>query len=540
MRTRWKVLSSILSAVMVLSSLSAIVLADDYKQANGFKYRLVGDELDVICQSHSVILSRAADITSETEISKIVLDVSEVEYQKDNFHSLYCSGVGDIASVTDDVFADVSVLDIVCDEETSFTYIELDGFPGVDSDGLSISEKIMVGDLSLRKFGVDSLDFLDGLDVESVVFTRCNDLEVADMSSYEDLYFHFSMCENLAGVTFPSTLTRIEYGEFFDCYSLKCLELPSSLEEIMPMAFYGCGLQTITLPGSLDEIRDWTFYGCGDLESITVPATITSVDYSAFLECDSLSDVYYAGTEAQWNAIEITNYREYETTGSETLKQVFQNATIHFNYEIPTGWVEVDGSWRLYDSDGHMLTGWQKDNGKWYYLAENGEMRIGWQDYNGKWYYLDPDSGAMKTGWFKDGSKWYYLDPDSGAMKTGWLNDGGKWYYFNGSGAMVTGWVKVDDEWYYFESSGAMYTGWLEDGGTWYYLKSNGAMAAGEYCKGYWLDDNGKWTYKYKFSWKQDSVGWYYIDTSGWYVKGETVTIDGTSYEFDSAGYLKE
>ena len=163
MRTRWKVLSSILSAVMVLSSLSAIVLADDYKQANGFKYRLVGDELDVICQSHSVILSRAADITSETEISKIVLDVSDVEYQKDNFHSLYCSGVGDIASDTDDVFADVSVLDIVCDEETSFTYIELDGFPGVDSDGLSISEKIMVGDLSLRKFGVDSLDFLDGL-----------------------------------------------------------------------------------------------------------------------------------------------------------------------------------------------------------------------------------------------------------------------------------------------------------------------------------------------------------------------------------------
>ena len=49
MRTRWKVLSSILSAVMVLSSLSAIVLADDYKLATGFKYRVVGDELDIIC-----------------------------------------------------------------------------------------------------------------------------------------------------------------------------------------------------------------------------------------------------------------------------------------------------------------------------------------------------------------------------------------------------------------------------------------------------------------------------------------------------------
>lgn len=73
-------------------------------------------------------MANANDITSETEISKIVLDVSEVEYQKDNFHSFHCIGIGDLPSDTDAVLTDVSVLELTCAEETSFTYIELDGF----------------------------------------------------------------------------------------------------------------------------------------------------------------------------------------------------------------------------------------------------------------------------------------------------------------------------------------------------------------------------------------------------------------------------
>ena len=541
MRTRWKILSSILAAVMVLSSLSAIVMADDYKQANGFKYKLDGDVYYVKCESSYARLDRINDETAlETAFSKVVLDVSDVQPEKDGRHQIRCRGTmgddehGDIAA-----FETVTTIEIISDEDVFFDSISLEGFPATDSEGLVISDKVNFYELNLSYLGIDSLSFIGDREVECIGVSRCDDLEVVDLSVYPDSDFYFHECANLSGVTLSPTLTSIQYGAFFECSNLKCLSLPSSLEEIMPMAFYGCGLQTIKLPSSLNEIRDWTFYECRDLESITVPATITSVDYSAFLGCGSLTDVYYAGSEAQWNAIEITNYREYDTTGNETLKEVFRNATIHFNYEIPTGWVEVDGSWRLYDSDGNMLTGWQKDNGKWYYLAENGEMRIGWQDYNGKWYYLDPDSGAMKTGWLKDGGKWYYLD-DSGAMVTGWRKVESKWYYFESSGAMYTGWLNDGGTWYYLEASGAMYTGWLDDGGTWYYLKSNGAMASAEYCGGYWLDANGKWTYKFKFSWKKDSVGWYYIATNGWYVKDDTVTIDGTSYEFDSAGYLKE
>ena len=105
---------------------------------------------------------------------------------------------------------------------------------------------------------------------------------------------------------------------------------------------------------------------------------------------------------------------------------------------------------------------------------------------------------------------------------------------------MVSGWQSIGGKWYYFESSGAMKTGWVLSGGKWYYLKKNGVMATNEYCEGYWLNNDGTWTYKYRASWRGNaSAGWWYGDDSGWYAKNGTYKIDGIDYSFNSAGYLK-
>ncbi|MBR3538558.1 MAG: hypothetical protein IKN79_05740 [Eubacterium sp.] len=73
----------------------------------------------------------------------------------------------------------------------------------------------------------------------------------------------------------------------------------------------------------------------------------------------------------------------------------------------------------------------------------------------------------------------------------------------------------------------------------WYFFKSGGAMAAGEYCRGYWLNRNGTWTYKARASWNRDSKGWKYTDTRGWQASNEVYTIDGTEYRFTADGYLQ-
>ncbi len=218
-------------------------------------------------------------------------------------------------------------------------------------------------------------------------------------------------------------------------------------------------------------------------------------------------------------------------------KQVGGKWYYYINGNAVTGWKQISSKWYYFNSAGVMQTGWQKIDGKWYHFDKDGYMQTDWIQVGGKWYYLNA-SGVMQTGWQKIGGKYYYLNA-SGVMQTGWVQVGGKWYYLNASGVMQTGWQKISNVWYYFNTGGDMATGWKTIGGKTYYFKDSGAMAANEWCKGYWLNADGTWTYKYKASWKKDSKGWYYQDTSGWYAKSCTIKIDGKNYTFDANGYMK-
>lgn len=87
------------------------------------------------------------------------------------------------------------------------------------------------------------------------------------------------------------------------------------------------------------------------------------------------------------------------------------------------GWIQKDGKWWAFGSDGYLKTGWVFDgaSGKWYLLNEKTGMQIGWHyDESGRfWYYLDPVSGAMLTGWQLINGKWYYFSKTSGAVPLG-------------------------------------------------------------------------------------------------------------------------
>ncbi len=66
-------------------------------------------------------------------------------------------------------------------------------------------------------------------------------------------------------------------------------------------------------------------YDCLGIENVTIPKTITNIGQSAFWGCEKLKDVYYEGTENEWNAITIASGNDYLT-----------NATIHYNsYGLP-------------------------------------------------------------------------------------------------------------------------------------------------------------------------------------------------------------
>ena len=88
-------------------------------------------------------------------------------------------------------------------------------------------------------------------------------------------------------------------------------------------AFTNCeSLVNITIPDSVTSIGKLAFQNCESLTSINIPSSVTSIGDSAFYGCTSLKDVYYTGTEEQWNGISIGAYNGCLT-----------NSTIHYNYK---------------------------------------------------------------------------------------------------------------------------------------------------------------------------------------------------------------
>ena len=299
---------------------------------------------------------------------------------------------------------------------------------------------------------------------------------------------------------------------------------------------------------------------------------ISSVDLSAN---PGLKRAYETGETTVFGS--YTKYECYNEAWAHPLRTLTVDNTTKVTFSSGLGWKQNSSGWWFknadgsypndclkhlggflfcFDKNGYIVTNtWKEIDGTWYYFDKEGEAFSDWHNINGKWYFFGINHDLW-TGNYIVIHNWeiikdiqtttvYYVN-DDGVMQTGWQLINGEWRYFNNSGEMQTGWVNVSGKWYYFEEDqseaknprvATMITGWKEINGTWYYFKSSGAMAENEYCEGYWLGKDGAWTYKHKASWKKDSTGWWFGDSTGWYAKNETLTINGKSYNFNSAGY---
>lgn len=122
--------------------------------------------------------------------------------------------------------------------------------------------------------------------------------------------------KNDSSYIIPSSVTSVEDGAFGDCNALTNVIIPYGVTAIGGSAFYSCdSLASITIPDSVDSVGTSAFEYCASLVSITLGDSITSINYGAFNNCTALRTVYYCGTEAQWNAINIKD-RNYALTSA--------------------------------------------------------------------------------------------------------------------------------------------------------------------------------------------------------------------------------
>jgi len=145
------------------------------------------------------------------------------------------------------------------------------------------------------------------------------EIENLPVTRIEDVAF--DGVHDLHTILIPDTVTTIGNQAFWACSELSSIHIPDGVTTIGWEAFAYCEeLTEIVLPEGITSIEPYTFYSCGRLMKVTIPEGVTTIGNNAFDECPSLEEIYYAGTEKQWNEITI----EY---GNDVLDDV----VIHFN-----------------------------------------------------------------------------------------------------------------------------------------------------------------------------------------------------------------
>nr|MCR4584572.1 Ig-like domain-containing protein [Lachnospiraceae bacterium] len=99
-------------------------------------------------------------------------------------------------------------------------------------------------------------------------------------------------------------VTAIGDGVFGAC-CMTSVTIPENVTSVGEFGFAGCDtLEEVTFLGNEVTIEEYAFGECFSLKKITIPKKVV-VGESAFESCTGLRDVYYGGTEEDWNKIII-------------------------------------------------------------------------------------------------------------------------------------------------------------------------------------------------------------------------------------------
>ena len=148
----------------------------------------------------------------------------------------------------------------------------------------------------------------------------------------------FFGCSSLTSVVIPSSVKKISGGTFYWCTSLTDVTIPSSVTSIGVEAFHGCSsLTSVEIPYGVTTVESGAFMGCSSMATAAIPASVTSIGSTAFIGCNSLTDVYYGGTETQWNNLKASIGANNEPLLNAMVHFMESDTLDDFTVTIPSG-----------------------------------------------------------------------------------------------------------------------------------------------------------------------------------------------------------
>lgn len=128
----------------------------------------------------------------------------------------------------------------------------------------------------------------------------------------------FYYARNLENISFTDNLISIGNMAFFSS-SVQGIIIPDNVTDIATDAFSCASIEAIILPDGITKTLN--FNGSG-LKQLFIPASVKKISKGSFANLQNFTDIYYDGSQEDWNKIELEEFGMYDT---------FENVTIHYS-----------------------------------------------------------------------------------------------------------------------------------------------------------------------------------------------------------------
>lgn len=191
----------------------------------------------------------------------------------------------------------LTLLSTICFVISTQAQIEVDGvYYETCSDGVKVVSGDYSGDITIPL----EIKYYDGLDDKTYTYK---------VAAIEDNAF--SRNTDITSIKIDALIKKLDVN---DCKSLKTLELPNTVEELI--CDHCPSLTSIPFPANMKELP--SLDGCGSITSLTIPTTITSLG-NGFYGMDNLESVTIEDSEKD---LEYLNVGE-SCLRSESLKTLY-------------------------------------------------------------------------------------------------------------------------------------------------------------------------------------------------------------------------